>query len=188
MSNSYWSPSVGPRRLLIVEDEPAHALLMATRLHDMGVEVEQVASREEATRKLESRDFDIVILDMGLPDGSGLEVQSWLGTRPKLTPVLFVTSDDLVDHAVAAVRQGAADYVVKRPGYLDRMAEAVLALLAGLPRAADPASARDKHRENQRADLLRALTENDWNVSATSRALGMSRGKLRGRMRTLGLD
>ena len=176
-------------RILLVEDDATHALLMKARLSELGVQIEEATTRTAAQQALSERSFELVILDMPLPDGTGLEIQDWLARQGEVPLILFVTSDDLVEQAVKAVRSGAGDYVVKRPNYLERMFEAVVELLDSLT-TSPPAElkGRSEFEQRERADLLQALEEHRWNVSATARALGMSRGKLRGRMRALDLE
>ena len=175
-------------QLLLVEDEPTHAILMTSKLEELGVTVEHARTRAGAIAALSRARFDLVILDMSLPDGTGEEIQAWLRDTRDPPALVFVTSDDLAEHAVEAVQRGAIDYVVKRPDYLDRMHEVVHRFLSErLPRELE-SSPRGAFQREQRADLLGALNAHRWNVSATARSLGVSRGKLRGRMRALGLE
>jgi len=118
----------------------------------------------------------MVVVDVSLPDGTGFEVQRLLSEWTTPPALLFVTSDDLAEDAVRAMRAGADDYIVKRPHYLDELKDAVERLLA------TPVSDREKFEQAERASLLAALEKNRWNVLATARSLGISRGKLRSRM------
>ncbi len=169
-------------RVMVVEDDDAHALLIAECLKELGAQIDHVKTQTDAFKSLARGKFDLVVLDMGLPDGSGLEIQKSLKAWLDPPPVLFVTSDDLAEHAVKAMRDGAVDYVVKRPNYLEEMRRAVVRLLEG------DESPRGEFIDRERNELLAALGANRWNVSSTARELGMSRGKLRGRMKVLGLD
>src|SRR5690606_25675873 len=63
-------------------------------------------------------DYDLVISDMNLPDGSGLQVlESFLKRRPDI-PIVFVTAEGILDNALRAIRLGAYDYIVKAGDYL----------------------------------------------------------------------
>lgn len=115
----------GDARVLVVEDDATHALLMRNQLRELGEDIEHAPTCAAAQRALEEGSFDVIVLDVGLPDGSGFDLQRWLRDRHDPTPVVFVTSDDQAEHAVEAVRAGAAHYVVKRPNYLDQMRQAV---------------------------------------------------------------
>lgn len=81
------------------------------------------------------------------------------------------------------MKAGAVNYVVKRPDYLQELRDAVVDLLQA--RKSHP---RGDSLERERELLIGALEEHGWNVSATARALGMSRGKLRGKMRALEIE
>ncbi len=119
-------------RMLLVEDDAAHALLMRETLEGLGGRIEHARTQTAALAALERREFDVLVLDAGLPDGSGFEIQARLRSRAHAPPIVFVTSDDLAEHAVEAVRAGAAHYVIKRPRYLEQMREAVLDVMTQL--------------------------------------------------------
>ena len=124
------------RQVLVVEDEPSHALLIASSLEPLADEIVHVETGAEAISTVAWRRFDLVLLDVGLPDMSGLEVHRGIGGFPDPPPVIFVTVDDRVDDAVEALRNGAANYVVKRANYLETVARAAAEVLArgGAPR------------------------------------------------------
>ena len=72
---------------------------------------------------LETRDFDLIILDWVLPDGSGLEVLDWLREeRGEETPVLFITQRDQEQDVVTALQHGADDYMAKPVKPLEMLA------------------------------------------------------------------
>jgi two-component system response regulator PilR (NtrC family) len=112
--------------VLVVEDDPAHALLIEAAIQDLVGEVTTVRTRAEALRALALSCFDLVLIDAGLPDGSGFDLQTPIAALRDPPPIVFVTSDDLAEHAVRALRAGAVDYVVKRPSYLDRLRDSVI--------------------------------------------------------------
>ncbi len=116
-------------KVLIVEDDLAHARLMRASLRKVGIESEHAGTQEAALRLLRESDYDVVLLDMTLPDGDGFEIQQWLTENALPSSIVFVTADDLAEHAVKAVRAGAANYVVKRPDYLTQLVEATVEAL-----------------------------------------------------------
>lgn len=116
--------------VLLVEDDPAHAALLREVLGRTAGTVEQVTSGAEAVAALARRRFDLVVLDLGLPDVSGLTVLEEMRARGDTTPVAVVSIDDAAEKQGEARRLGAAHYVVKRPGYLAVVAAAAGALLA----------------------------------------------------------
>ena len=174
-------------KFLLVEDDPNHSALMTARLEEIGGEVTLAQTVSHAIRALgRSREYDLVVLDQDLPDGKGFEVQACLKGFSDAPSVLFVTSDDSADAAVAAMREGAAGYVVKRSNYLAEFEKEVSrAVHAPGPVAA---ANRTEFEERERVTLRAVLERNQWNVSAAARELGMGRGKLRGRMSALGID
>lgn len=123
------STGIESARVLLVEDDAAHALLMRETLESLGSRIEHTRTKAGALAALELGSFDLIVLDAGLPDGSGFEIQSEIRTRPGSPPIVFVTSDDLAEHAVDALRAGAAHYVVKRPSYLEQMRDVVSELI-----------------------------------------------------------
>jgi DNA-binding NtrC family response regulator len=125
------------RRVLVVEDDPTHALLIETALDGLVDDVATARSCADAVRALREHRFDLLLIDVGLPDGSGFELQRKAARLPGSPPVVFVTSDDLAEHAVQALRAGAVDYVVKRPSYLDRLRESVVEHLQRSRRGAE---------------------------------------------------
>jgi len=116
-------------KILIVEDDVSHARLMRTSLGKLGVEPEHAGTQEAALRLLKEADYDVVLLDMNLPDGDGFEIQRWLSENAQPSSIVFVTADDLAEHAVQAVKAGAANYVIKRPDYLGPLVEATVEAL-----------------------------------------------------------
>ena len=168
---------------LVVEDEPAHARLIMECLQVFDSNVVAVSTHAGALETLEASEFDLIVLDMELPDATGFETQEWLTRRGDTTPVLFVTSDDLAEDVARAMREGAVDYVVKRPNYIQELRRAVQRILDSLE-----ANPKERHKTRERKELLEALTSNEWNISAAARSLGVPRSKLRSRMRALGLD
>ena len=112
-------PTGPPPRLLLIEDDLDTAELIQEGLEDhFGDGCVTLAPRLDAARPLDPQRFDLVLSDMNLPDGSGLELlDELLDARPDL-PVVFVTGEGILENAIAAIRRGAYDYVVKAGDYL----------------------------------------------------------------------
>jgi len=100
-------------RILIAEDDQvlADGLLRAVR--SSGYAVDQVASGTEADAAVASHEFDLLILDLGLPKMSGLEVLRRLRARGSSLPVLILTAADSVEQRVTGLDVGADDYMAK---------------------------------------------------------------------------
>ena len=102
-----------PPRLLIVEDDEAHADALKQVLETEGYQVETAMSAEAALDRLRVRDFSIMITDLVLGEKDGLELlrdtQAFLPTLP----VILITGHGSVETAVHAMRDGAVDYITK---------------------------------------------------------------------------
>jgi DNA-binding response OmpR family regulator len=114
-------------RLLLVEDDPHLGDGLMVGLRQQGYAVDWVKDGVAAELALASEPFDLVVLDLGLPRRSGLEVLRKLRAQGKATPVLILTARDATADKVAGLDAGADDYVVK-PVDLDELAARVRAL------------------------------------------------------------
>ena len=100
-------------RILLVEDDPALAGSLRQGLQQMGFAVESCQDGSEADAMLSLRAFDVVVLDLGLPGLSGMEVLKRLRKRGATTPVLVLTARDALQDRVTGLKAGADDYVLK---------------------------------------------------------------------------
>jgi DNA-binding response OmpR family regulator len=100
-------------RLLIVEDNEELAELLAKGLRSAGYEADILSSIEEARSVLETTFYAALILDLGLPDGDGLELLRELRHRNNPIPVLVLTARGGLHDRVHGLRSGADDYLVK---------------------------------------------------------------------------
>lgn len=100
-------------RLLVVEDNPALARNVAGAFEAKGYAVDSVGDGEEADAALLVQAYDLVILDLGLPELDGLEVLRRLRRRRSRIPVLILTARDAVADRVQGLNLGADDYLGK---------------------------------------------------------------------------
>ncbi len=104
------------RRLLLVEDNPGDARLFIEALREVRAddfEVTHVGCFGDARERLADSAFDVVLLDLGLPDAEGLGMVSVLSELAPQTPVVVLTGRNDERLAVDAVRAGAEDYLIK---------------------------------------------------------------------------
>lgn len=106
--------------LLIVEDEPVLARNLAKLFGRRGFEVHHVSTAAAAERLLGATPADVVLLDLRLPDGSGLDLLNALLAADPDLPVVMMTAFGTVADAVQAMQRGARDYVQK-PFELDEI-------------------------------------------------------------------
>jgi two-component system OmpR family response regulator len=100
-------------RVLIAEDDQVLADGLLRSLRNAGYAVDQVSSGSEADSALSTHEFDMVILDLGLPKMHGFEVLRKLRARGSSVPVLILTAADSVDQRVKGLDLGADDYMAK---------------------------------------------------------------------------
>lgn len=111
--------------LLIIDDEPDILLVMSANLRKEGYEVETAENGESALRKIESRDFDAIIVDHQMPRLTGMELLSRLrngqhaGPGRGDIPVIVVTAYGTIEMAVRAMKDGAYSYLTKPIQYED---------------------------------------------------------------------
>ncbi|MCB2158289.1 MAG: response regulator transcription factor [Rhodobacteraceae bacterium] len=100
-------------RLLLVEDTPELAHSVLHFLRSEGHAVDHAPDAATAAAAMAVADYACVILDLGLPDGSGLEVLKARRKAGDRTPVLIATARDQISDRIAGLDAGADDYVVK---------------------------------------------------------------------------
>jgi DNA-binding NtrC family response regulator len=99
--------------ILIIEDEYALAAALATVVRRLDATPVVAASGQGGIEKLGSQAFGLVILDVGLPDVSGLKVLARIQSLPKPPPVIVITAHGTLDTALEARRLGAREYFLK---------------------------------------------------------------------------
>ena len=103
-------------RILIVDDEADLRELLEITLVRMGLDVDSAESLAVARRYLTQREYALVLTDMRLPDGLGIELVQEISTHYKNTPVAVITAFGSADNAVVALKAGAFDYLSKPVG------------------------------------------------------------------------
>jgi two-component sensor histidine kinase len=103
-------------RVLYVDDDEGLRRLVSRALARRGYEVTSAASAEEGLKLVADQSFDVIALDHYMPGMGGFEALTTLLAQPDPPPIVYVTGSDETRVAVAALKAGAADYVVKTPG------------------------------------------------------------------------
>ena len=142
--------------ILIVDDEASLRQTLARILQRAGFEVTTTASGNEALALLAQHSFDLVYLDIRMPDMSGLEVLKIIHTKfPELPVILFTAQPDL-SSAVEALRGGATDYLLKplKPQIVIDHTNSILA---------------DKQKERRKRELQRQIETLQAELNALER-------------------
>ena len=126
--------------VLVVDDEPAIVRAISAALEARKYRVEQAANGQQALSVATTRNLDVIILDLGLPDMDGIEVcrrvRQW-----SQTPIIVLTVEGSEERKIAALDEGADDYVTKPfsvPELLARVRVAIRHHRSHEPQADDP--------------------------------------------------
>ena len=114
-------------RILLVEDDPELGDGLTVGLRQEGLAVDWLKDGNSADQALQSESFDLVVLDLGLPKLSGMEVLTRARSRGQTMPVLILTARDATGDKVSGLDAGADDYLVK-PINLDELSARIRAL------------------------------------------------------------
>ena len=116
-------------RLLVIDDEPDLRTLYELTLQRAGYQVQTAPDVQQALALLKQQQFDVMITDMRLPDGLGLELVQWLQTQQRPERSIVITAYGSTDNAVRALKAGAFDYLSK-PINLDQFRQVVAQAIA----------------------------------------------------------
>ena len=113
-------------KVLYVEDDALDVdlTLRALKKSDKKIEIDVAWSQQDALKTIKSADFpnyDLVLTDMNLGDGDGIAILSYIRSRSVPIPVIMLTGQGDEESAVAALKAGADNYIVKKSGYLEHL-------------------------------------------------------------------
>lgn len=128
--------------LLLVEDEPDVASFVQQGLVEEGYEVDWVQEGRRALEYTQQQSIDLVLLDIRLPDCSGIEVCERLRLHRPHVPIMMLTALDAVEDRVKGLRAGADDYLPK-PFAFDELLARIEALLRRVERTRQSDQLRD---------------------------------------------
>ena len=132
-------------RILLVEDDDMIGESVVAGLECEGHAVDWVRDGNSALLALNTTEFSLVILDLGLPGKDGLQVLKEMRAKRNATPVLVTTARDTVDDRIRGLDMGADDYLIK-PYDLDELSARIHALLRRSAGRADPILERGELR------------------------------------------
>src|SRR5258706_16220562 len=120
-------------RILVVEDEKRIADFVSRGLESAGYAVDVAGDGATASEMAQATEYDLVILDLGLPDVDGLTVPQKIRNRKGSLPVLILSARDAVDDRVRGLEGGADDYLVKPFAFVELLARVRVLLRRGQP-------------------------------------------------------
>jgi two-component system response regulator TctD len=109
-------------RLLLIEDSPRLRDLLTERVHGAGWRLDSVGDASQARTACAAVAYDLVLLDLGLPDYDGLELLTQLRQDGLAAPILVITARSGIDDRVNALDKGADDFLIKPFNHLELLA------------------------------------------------------------------
>jgi two-component system response regulator TctD len=100
-------------RFLLIEDNPRLRELLTENIHAAGWRIDAFAAAQDGEEAIATTPFDLLLIDLGLPDGDGLDLIREARRRGVKTPILILTARGAVDERIAGLDAGADDYLVK---------------------------------------------------------------------------
>jgi DNA-binding NtrC family response regulator len=171
-------------RVLLIDDDPGVSEVIGLLLEREGYRVERAGSVKAAIERIPAAEFELVVTDLKLPDGTGLDVIAAVRSRRPRLPIMMITSYSSVESAIAALRGGAVDYVIK-PFNNDEFLRAVARAL-NRRRQALPGGARPLAIEEYIREVVERF-QDSYSEIELARMLGIGRKALWMRRRQWGL-
>lgn len=157
-------------RLLIIEDEAGIAVALYTYLTRSGYIVDTAKTGTSGLRKANGKSYDLIILDLGLPDMSGLTICKRLRADGAIQPIIILTAEKTIRSKVELFDAGANDYVTK-PFSLDELQARIKTCLRGdvkperLPKVrAGEITLNPETRTAERGGLIVGLTRKEYRI------------------------
>src|SRR5581483_4945210 len=144
----------GRMRLLLVEDSERLQELLSESLKSAGYLLDVVATVAELFSSVAAVNYDLLIIDLGLPDGDGLAAIRKLRAMGKSVPILIITARGSVDDRISGLDSGADDYLIKPFNHAELLAR-VRALLRRPSELQGPILRRGKTEFDQAKDEVR---------------------------------
>jgi two-component system copper resistance phosphate regulon response regulator CusR len=156
-------------RVLLVEDDRSLADIIVAGMQEQHFGIFVARSVSEGRERAELGEYDVIVLDVMLPDGSGFELCSWIRARGITTPILMLTARDAVDDRVNGLEAGADDYLIKPFAFRE-----LVARIRALGRRR-PAIAPSEHRvADLHVDLAsRAVSRKDEPIRLTAKEFAL---------------
>src|SRR5262249_55000314 len=113
LSHAHGGDSVSGSRILIVDDEKSLRDMLGLLFHRQGLEVLTAANYTEGVAAAIRSNPDVILCDIKMPDGNGLDLLSRVREEKLPTPVIMITAHTSTEDAIQAMKRGAVDYISK---------------------------------------------------------------------------
>ena len=143
-------------RILLVEDEPSAALMLAKGLREQAYAVDVAADGEAALYQASINDYDLVILDVMLPFKNGIEVCNEIRAGGSMVPVLMLTARDSIIDRIVGLDSGADDYLIKPFDFHELLARSRALLRRGKALHSEPITVADLEVDTRAKRVKRA--------------------------------
>jgi DNA-binding NtrC family response regulator len=147
-------------RVLIVDDEPSVRLVFRTTLESSGYDVSEASDGQAALDLIQEREFDVVLLDLRMPQLGGMEILERLRAVDSEIPVAMITAHGSIPDVVSALRLGAVDFIAK-PLSPEKLREAVRRVALMRVRRVLPALSNEP-RERREMGSYRVAGQLTW--------------------------
>lgn len=162
------------KKIILIEDESSVVSFIKKGLQELEYEISVALDGNSGIKMVENNDFDMIILDIMLPDINGLEVCKEIRKKNKTVPILFLTALDSSENIVMGLESGGDDYLVKPFKFIELVAR-IKSLLrrSGHSNGADAIEVENDENIYQFEDLTindysKKVTRNGTEISLTS--------------------
>lgn len=151
------------KKIILIEDESSVVSFIKKGLHELDYEISVALDGNTGIKMVDNNDFDMIILDIMLPDINGLEVCREIRKKNKTVPILFLTALDSSENIVMGLESGGDDYLVKPFKFIE-----LVARIKSLLRRSGHISGPDNEFENDdNIYQFEDLTVNDYTKKVT---------------------
>jgi two-component system copper resistance phosphate regulon response regulator CusR len=167
-------------RILIIEDEKRIQDFLSRGLESAGYAVDAAGDGNTGVEMVHATEYDLIILDLNLPDIDGLQVLQKIRNRKVSPPVLILSARDAVDDRVKGLELGADDYLVKPFAFVE-----LLARVRALLRRGQPTPERLQVGDLQLDCIRRKVTRSNENIELAPKEFSILEYMMRNRGRPL---
>jgi DNA-binding response OmpR family regulator len=154
-------------RILVAEDEENTRRATLRSLQLVGYSVEGAINGSEAIKKLNESEFDLLLLDVRMPDMDGIEVMKRLVKTGRSIPIIILTAYATLESAISAVKAGAVDYLIK-PQHIQEILTAIEKALIKKQSNIDNKALSEMLLESLKILKSQNLDENNIRLTTTS--------------------